>query len=40
MWGVGVPVAMHFKLTDGPGCNVWAMNLYTRRGDAALGCKN
>lgn len=30
--GVGFPVALHFRETDGPGCIVCSMNLYTSCG--------
>lgn len=34
-WGVGLPVAMHFRETEGPGCMVCSMNLYTSCGAAS-----
>jgi len=35
MWGVGVPLAIHLRVTGGPGWRVWAMNLYWRLGAEA-----
>jgi hypothetical protein len=35
IWGVGLPVAMHFSDTGGPGCMVWWINLYRSCGWAA-----
>lgn len=36
--GAGVPLAIHLRATAGPGCRVWAMNRYARRGgDATTG---
>lgn len=34
--GVGLPVALHFKETAGPGCNVCSMKLYSNTGGASI----
>lgn len=36
MVGVGVPEAMHFRETLGPGVSVWLMNLYSSSGGEAV----
>lgn len=33
--GVGDPRAMHLRVTAGPGCRVWAMKRYIKRGAEA-----
>lgn len=38
--GVGLPVALHFNDTDGPGCMVCSMNLYTNWGATSIGVVN
>lgn len=39
MWGVGVPDAIHFSETSGPGFNKWPMNLYFNVGLDAVNKK-
>lgn len=39
MRGVGDPLAMHLSVTAGPGCRVWAIKRYTKRGAEAEGEK-
>jgi len=33
--GVGLPAALHFRDTAGPGCRVCSMKLYSRTGGAS-----
>ena len=33
--GVGLPLALHFSDTQGPGCNVWSINEYSSVGLAS-----
>ena len=35
MEGGGLPLAIHLRETDGPGCNVCSENLYNRAGIAS-----